>query len=101
MRRRHHLVRKNGGGYDPQEYEEHPERYISVFAQKVSLYLDRSLPSYLSDGGLFSLHFALFLTSLSVPTSRMSLDSTLFNLVLNLSLAIRLERERERDLTAR
>lgn len=35
MRRRHHLERKNGGGYDAQEYEEHPERYISTFAQKV------------------------------------------------------------------
>lgn len=35
VRRRHHLERKNGGGYDAQEYEEHPERYISTFAQKV------------------------------------------------------------------
>lgn len=35
VRRRHHLERKNGGGYDAQEYDEHPERYISTFAQKV------------------------------------------------------------------
>ncbi|XP_061381480.1 alpha-aminoadipic semialdehyde synthase, mitochondrial [Danaus plexippus] len=38
VRRRHHLVRKNGGGYDHEEYEEHPERYISVFAQKIAPY---------------------------------------------------------------
>ncbi|XP_045768568.1 alpha-aminoadipic semialdehyde synthase, mitochondrial [Maniola jurtina] len=38
VRRRHHLVRKNGGGYDPQEYEEHPERYISTFAQTIAPY---------------------------------------------------------------
>ncbi|XP_063822481.1 alpha-aminoadipic semialdehyde synthase, mitochondrial [Ostrinia nubilalis] len=36
VRRRDHLVRKNGGGYDHQEYEEHPERYISIFAQKIA-----------------------------------------------------------------
>ncbi|KAJ2942585.1 hypothetical protein O0L34_g2052 [Tuta absoluta] len=38
VRRRHHLERKNGGGYDPEEYEEHPERYISTFAQKIAPY---------------------------------------------------------------
>ncbi|XP_072939174.1 alpha-aminoadipic semialdehyde synthase, mitochondrial [Epargyreus clarus] len=38
VRRRHHLVRKNGGGYDHEEYEEHPERYISTFAQKIAPY---------------------------------------------------------------
>ncbi|XP_004926544.2 alpha-aminoadipic semialdehyde synthase, mitochondrial [Bombyx mandarina] len=38
VRRRHHLVRKNGGGYDADEYEEHPERYISTFAQKIAPY---------------------------------------------------------------
>ncbi|KAJ0175669.1 hypothetical protein K1T71_008828 [Dendrolimus kikuchii] len=38
VRRRHHLERKNGGGYDHQEYEEHPERYISTFAQKIAPY---------------------------------------------------------------
>ncbi|GBP80004.1 hypothetical protein EVAR_68358_1 [Eumeta japonica] len=38
VRRRHHLERKNGGGYDPQEYEEFPERYISTFAQKIAPY---------------------------------------------------------------
>jgi hypothetical protein len=37
VRRRHHLERKNGGGYDNDEYEEHPERYVSTFAQKVCL----------------------------------------------------------------
>ncbi|XP_053612509.1 alpha-aminoadipic semialdehyde synthase, mitochondrial isoform X1 [Plodia interpunctella] len=38
VRRRHHLVRKNGGGYDHIEYEEHPERYISTFAQTIAPY---------------------------------------------------------------
>ncbi|KAG6453059.1 alpha-aminoadipic semialdehyde synthase, mitochondrial [Manduca sexta] len=38
VRRRHHLERKNGGGYDHEEYEEHPERYISTFAQKIAPY---------------------------------------------------------------
>ncbi|XP_052756127.1 alpha-aminoadipic semialdehyde synthase, mitochondrial isoform X1 [Galleria mellonella] len=38
VRRRHHLVRRIGGGYDPQEYEEHPERYISTFAQTIAPY---------------------------------------------------------------
>lgn len=33
--RQDHLVRKDGGKYDAVEYEEHPERYISVFAHKV------------------------------------------------------------------
>ncbi|KAG7155794.1 Alpha-aminoadipic semialdehyde synthase-like [Homarus americanus] len=36
--RRDHLVRKDGGKYDAVEYEEHPERYISVFAHKVAPY---------------------------------------------------------------
>ncbi|CAB3223756.1 unnamed protein product [Arctia plantaginis] len=38
VRRRHHLERKNGGGYDAQEYDEFPERYISTFAQKIAPY---------------------------------------------------------------
>ena len=33
--RQDHLVRKDGGDYDAVEYEEHPEKYISVFAHKV------------------------------------------------------------------
>nr|XP_053652789.1 alpha-aminoadipic semialdehyde synthase, mitochondrial-like [Cherax quadricarinatus] len=36
--RRDHLVRKDSGQYDAVEYEEHPERYISVFAHKVAPY---------------------------------------------------------------
>lgn len=36
--RRDHLVRKDGSKYDAVEYEEHPERYISVFAHKVAPY---------------------------------------------------------------
>ncbi|XP_045609079.1 alpha-aminoadipic semialdehyde synthase, mitochondrial isoform X1 [Procambarus clarkii] len=36
--RRDHLVKKDGGKYDAVEYEEHPERYISVFAHKVAPY---------------------------------------------------------------
>ena len=34
--RKDHLVRKEGGGFDAQEYEEFPERYASVFSIKVS-----------------------------------------------------------------
>ncbi|XP_045113722.1 alpha-aminoadipic semialdehyde synthase, mitochondrial-like isoform X2 [Portunus trituberculatus] len=36
--RQDHLVRKDGGGYDAAEYEEHPEKYISVFAHKIAPY---------------------------------------------------------------
>lgn len=35
--RRDHLVRKEGGGYDMEEYQEFPERYASMFAVNVSL----------------------------------------------------------------
>lgn len=34
--RKHYLVPKGGGGeFDPQEFEQHPERYRSIFAEKV------------------------------------------------------------------
>ena len=33
--RRDHLVRKEGGGYDKDEYHEFPERYASMFSIKV------------------------------------------------------------------
>ena len=35
VRRRHHLERKDGGGFDPDEYEKFPDRYISTFSKKV------------------------------------------------------------------
>jgi hypothetical protein len=35
VRRRHHLERKDGGGFDPNEYEKFPSRYISTFSKKV------------------------------------------------------------------
>lgn len=38
VRRRHHLERKVGGGFDPQEYDEHPERYISTFSKNIAPY---------------------------------------------------------------
>ncbi|XP_060529321.1 alpha-aminoadipic semialdehyde synthase, mitochondrial [Cylas formicarius] len=38
VRRRHHLERADGGGFDPVEYEEHPERYISTFSKKIAPY---------------------------------------------------------------
>lgn len=31
-----HLQRKEGGGFDPQEYDEFPERYISTFSQNIA-----------------------------------------------------------------
>ncbi|XP_008199174.2 alpha-aminoadipic semialdehyde synthase, mitochondrial isoform X1 [Tribolium castaneum] len=38
VRRRHYLERAEGGGFDPVEYEEHPERYISTFSKKIAPY---------------------------------------------------------------
>ncbi|CAK9832920.1 Alpha-aminoadipic semialdehyde synthase, mitochondrial [Anthophora retusa] len=38
VRRRHHLERKEGGGFDPDECDKHPERYISTFSKKVAPY---------------------------------------------------------------
>ncbi|XP_043271750.1 alpha-aminoadipic semialdehyde synthase, mitochondrial isoform X2 [Venturia canescens] len=38
VRRRHHLERKEGGGFDPDEYDKHPERYISTFSKKIAPY---------------------------------------------------------------
>lgn len=35
VRRRHHLERKEGGGYDVAEYKEDPSKYISTFSKKV------------------------------------------------------------------
>lgn len=36
VRRRHHLERKDGGGYDHEEYDQHPERYISTFSKNIA-----------------------------------------------------------------
>lgn len=33
-----HLERREGGGFDPQEYEQFPERYISTFNKKIAPY---------------------------------------------------------------
>ncbi|XP_055685149.1 alpha-aminoadipic semialdehyde synthase, mitochondrial isoform X2 [Lutzomyia longipalpis] len=33
-----HLERREGGGFDPQEYDQYPERYISTFSQKIAPY---------------------------------------------------------------
>lgn len=33
-----HLERREGGGFDPQEYDQHPERYISTFSKKIAPY---------------------------------------------------------------
>lgn len=33
-----HLERREGGGFDPQEYIEFPERYISTFSKKIAPY---------------------------------------------------------------
>lgn len=33
-----HLERREGGGFDPQEYDEFPERYISTFSAKIAPY---------------------------------------------------------------
>lgn len=31
-----HLERRDGGGFDPQEYDQYPERYISTFSTKIA-----------------------------------------------------------------
>jgi hypothetical protein len=36
--RHDHLINKETGNFDPNEYEEHPERYMSTFAREVNLY---------------------------------------------------------------
>ncbi|KAL5278904.1 AASS family protein [Megaselia abdita] len=33
-----HLERRDGGGFDPVEYDEHPERYISTFNKNIAPY---------------------------------------------------------------
>lgn len=33
--REDHLVRKDGGGFDPEDYDSHPELYTSTFAKQV------------------------------------------------------------------
>ena len=38
VRRKDQFERKHGGGYDADEFEEHPERYISTFAHKIAPY---------------------------------------------------------------
>ncbi|XP_057330620.1 alpha-aminoadipic semialdehyde synthase, mitochondrial [Microplitis mediator] len=38
IRRRHHLERKEDGGYDAEEYDKHPELYISTFSKKIAPY---------------------------------------------------------------
>ncbi|PBC30496.1 alpha-aminoadipic semialdehyde synthase, mitochondrial [Apis cerana] len=38
VRRRHHLERKDGGGFDSEECDKHPERYISTFSKTIAPY---------------------------------------------------------------
>ena len=38
IRRSDQFERRNGGGYNEQEFQEHPERYISNFSRKVAPY---------------------------------------------------------------
>lgn len=38
MSRSDHLERRNGGGFDPLEYEKYPEEYISTFSTKIAPY---------------------------------------------------------------
>ena len=32
-----HLVRKDGGSFDMQDFQKHPEQYASIFSRKVTL----------------------------------------------------------------
>ncbi|XP_014245986.1 alpha-aminoadipic semialdehyde synthase, mitochondrial isoform X2 [Cimex lectularius] len=38
VRRRHHLERKDGGGYDHEEYDKYPSKYVSTFSKKIAPY---------------------------------------------------------------
>ena len=38
MRRSDQFERKKGGGFDAQEFDEHPDRYVSNFAKKFAPY---------------------------------------------------------------
>lgn len=38
VRRRHHLERKEGKGYDHEEYEKYPSKYVSTFSKKIAPY---------------------------------------------------------------
>ena len=38
VRRKDQFERINGAGYDAEEFDEHPERYISTFAHKIAPY---------------------------------------------------------------
>lgn len=53
VRRRHYLERANGGGYDKEEYQEHPERYISTFNKKIAPYASVSLVTHALTGYIF------------------------------------------------
>ena len=37
INRRDHLVRKDGGGYELEDYKKHPEQYTSIFADQVNI----------------------------------------------------------------
>lgn len=43
MSRSDHLERRDGGKFDAQEYDEHPERYISTFSKKIAPYASGKL----------------------------------------------------------
>ena len=38
VRRKDQFERKDGGGFDAIEFDEHPERYISTFSKKIAPY---------------------------------------------------------------
>lgn len=39
MRRRDYLQRREGGGFDAEEYDANPELYMSTFGKMVSLFM--------------------------------------------------------------
>lgn len=38
MSREDHLVPRDGGKFDPDDYDKHPERYVSTFAKQIAPY---------------------------------------------------------------
>nr|CAD7453969.1 unnamed protein product [Timema tahoe] len=76
VRRRNHLERKEGGGFDPADYDQFPSRYISTFSKKVSTVLT-------SETGRLHLHLhfkgpGVLVCSIDNMPTQLPLESTDF-----------------------
>lgn len=66
VRRRDHLRRRDGGGFDTEEYDSHPELYMSTFGKKVRLYSYINMFVY-----IFDIQYMTYLTFSKLITSFM------------------------------